>query len=155
MNPKNNRDLYEMQNRRRSAKKQSKSPGVAVLVVFLLTLLNTAGAGVLIALLILGVLAWLGFRLGKKYMAGRSMKDLTDLLSGKEKAEEDEGYCKTCSDEFVYNNRQTEYNEHGQEDSLDRDHQRRIRQLDHFLKNGLIDRQEYQVLLSHYEKRSQ
>ena len=75
----------------------------------------------------------------------------------KTKAKEDsssneDGYCKTCSDDFVYNNRQYEYNENSAEENFLRDKQRRIRQLDGFLKNGLIDKDEYLKLRSRYEK---
>ena len=61
-------------------------------------------------------------------------------------------YCKTCSDEFVYNNRQVEYNENSAEENFIRDRQRRLRQLDDFLKNGIIDKEEYMVLRSHYDR---
>ena len=47
---------------------------------------------------------------------------------------------------------QTVYNENASAENFQRDQQRRIAQLDGFLKNGIIDKEEYKVLLSRYER---
>ena len=47
---------------------------------------------------------------------------------------------------------QTVYNENASAENFQRDRQRRIAQLDGFLKNGIIDKEEYEVLLSRYER---
>ncbi len=47
---------------------------------------------------------------------------------------------------------QTVYNENASAENFQRDRQRRIAQLDGFLKNGIIDKEEYKVLLSRYER---
>lgn len=44
------------------------------------------------------------------------------------------------------------YNENASAENFQRDRQRRISQLDGFLKNGIIDKEEYKVLLSRYER---
>ena len=44
------------------------------------------------------------------------------------------------------------YNENTSGENFQRDRQRRLAQLDSFLKNGLIDREEYKVLRSRYER---
>lgn len=47
---------------------------------------------------------------------------------------------------------QVVYNENASAENFQRDRQRRIAQLDGFLKNGIIDKEEYKVLLSRYER---
>ena len=47
---------------------------------------------------------------------------------------------------------QAGYNENAPAENFQRDRQRRIAQLDDFLKNGIIDKEEYKVLLSRYER---
>ena len=47
---------------------------------------------------------------------------------------------------------QAVYNENASAENFQRDRQRRIAQLDGFLKNGIIDKEEYKVLLSRYER---
>ena len=47
---------------------------------------------------------------------------------------------------------QAGYNENASAENFQRDRQRRIAQLDDFLKNGIIDKEEYKVLLSRYER---
>ena len=44
------------------------------------------------------------------------------------------------------------YEENATAANFERDRQRRLNQLQDFLKNGIIDKDEYQVLLSRYEK---
>ena len=44
------------------------------------------------------------------------------------------------------------YNENTSGENFQRDRQRRLAQLDSFLKNGIIDREEYKVLRSRYER---
>ena len=47
---------------------------------------------------------------------------------------------------------QAVYNENASAENFQRDRQRRIAQLDGFLKNGIIDKEEYKALLSRYER---
>lgn len=44
------------------------------------------------------------------------------------------------------------YNEHLREAAEERDREQRIRQLENFYKNGLIDKEEYQVLMEKYRR---
>lgn len=47
---------------------------------------------------------------------------------------------------------QAVYSENASAENFQRDRQRRIAQLDGFLKNGIIDKEEYKVLLSRYDR---
>ena len=152
MNQMNNRVMFDMNNRKdkRSKNNSPKSLLIAAAVMILLSASNNlsgTGVSILIFLVpVLGIVVFFGiFRLLAK--SAEKTKAETKRSSPKEDA-----YCKTCSDEFVYNNRQVEYNEFSAEENFVRDRQRRMRQLDDFLKNGLIDKNEYMVLRSRYEK---
>ncbi len=148
MNQMSNRVMFDMNNNRRKNNKNSGKPGVIIAIIAFYLISQMAAVGgaeavILIITIAISVLAvYIAFKVGKKRMAQGNAEP--------KKSRED--YCKTCSDEFVYNNRQIEYNEFSAEEHFVRDRQRRMRQLDDFLKNGLIDKTEYMVLRSHYEK---
>jgi len=146
-----------MNSQRRNSKNQNKNPGLALLVLVIFSLFSAvSGSALVVLLLILAVVAAVAvvaYFLGKKLKSGKGFSVEIPKVFTKEERQAEE-YCKTCSDEFVYNNRQTEYNEHTQEESLRREKQRRLRQLDSFLKNGIIDHKEYQLLRARYGKDS-
>ena len=145
--------MIQPDNRRnRDKKKSSKGAVIAIALVFLLQMAGEVGGRAfarssIIAVLV-PVIAIAIFFAVFAFIAKFAVK-----AKKEEKANSrEETYCKTCSDDFVYNNRQNEYNVNSAEQNFVRDKQRRIRQLDDFLKNGLIDKKEYMVLRSRYEK---
>ena len=148
MNQMSSRVMFDMNNRQRNNKNKGK-PGLAFAAIALYILSQIAAVGrteaviLIITIVVSVIVICLAFKKGKKRIA-------QSTAAPKKKQKEE--YCKTCSDEFIYNNRQTEYNEYSAEENFIRDRQRRISQLDDFLKNGLIDKEEYWVLRSHYEK---
>ena len=144
--------MYNMNRRssNRSGKNSPKGLLIAAVVMILLSAGNNmTGSGiVLLALLVpvLGIAIFFGIF---RFVAKSAEKS---NAQNKKYVSKEDGYCKTCSDEFVYNNVQNEYKEYSIEENFERDKKRRMKQLDDFLKNGLIDREEYLVLRSHYDK---
>ena len=146
MNQMSNRLMFDMNNSKNNKKKSNPGLGIIIIGIYLLlNLVNIAGTELMtgiIAIAVFMLITFLFFKAGKK-----KIKQNTTVFQNKQ-----DNMCKTCSDEFVYNNRQAEYNEYSAEENFVRDRQRRLRQLDDFLKNGLIDKKEYMVLRSHYDK---
>ena len=146
MNQMSNRLMFDMNNSKNNKKKSKPGLGIIIIGIYLLlNLVNIAGTELMtgiIAIAVILLITFLFFKAGKK-----KIKQNTTVFQNKQ-----DNMCKTCSDEFVYNNRQAEYNEYSAEENFVRDRQRRLRQLDDFLKNGLIDKKEYMVLRSHYDK---
>ena len=143
MNQKSDRVMYTS-NRRKNNSKSGFGFGL-VAIYFLIMMLNSVSkeAVAIIILVFVAIAgAYIGIKLGKKRKNSAST----------EKKSYTREYCSTCSDEFVYNNVQNEHNGYFAEENIVRDRQRRLKQLDGFLKNGLIDKAEYMVLRSHYEK---
>lgn len=138
-------------NRRRGRNNSPKSFAIAVAVIALMQIISAAeirGGRVFLLAFLVPVLGIAVFFFVFMALAKSAEKGKSKVKSSRK----EDPYCKTCSDEFVYNNRQAEYNEFSAEENFVRDRQRRISQLDDFLKNGLIDKEEYRILLSHYEK---
>lgn len=122
----------------RNNKSKNQSGALIYVAVFVLLILLSNADGELMALiigvLVLAVLAYLGFYFGKKYLknkqegsAPRPRRSYTSHQSFKPRA----------------------YNP---EEMRDLDNVRRLRQLDSFLENGLIDKKEYNVLRAKYER---
>ena len=149
MNQMNSRVTFDMNNNR---KRKNNSPKSLLIVVVVMMLLSAANdlrdSGVVLLALLVPVLGIALFFVVFKVVAKSAEKEKSKEKSSRK----EDPYCKTCSDDFVYNNRQTEYKEFSAEESFVRDRQRRMKQLDDFLKNGIIDKEEYWVLRSHYEK---
>ena len=144
MNQKSDRVMYTS-NRKRAGSKNSGFGFGIVVFYFLIMLLNSTDrtvAAIIILALVAVAAVYIGVKFGKKR---------TNKAFAEEKTKKRE-YCSTCSDEFIYNNVQNEFKEYSSEENFIRDKQRRIKQLDGFLKNGLIDKAEYMVLKSHYDK---
>ncbi len=122
----------------RNDKSKNRSGALVYVAVFVLLMLITGGAdGALLALiigiLVLAALVYLGLRLGKKY------------LNNKQETAPRAGRTYTNH----HNHKPRSYNP---EQMRDLDNVRRLRQLDSFLENGLIDKKEYNVLRSKYER---
>lgn len=122
----------------RNNKSKNQSGALIYVAVFVLLILLSNADGELMALiigvLVLAVLAYLGFYFGKKYLknkqegsAPRPRRSYTSHQNFKPRA----------------------YNP---EEMRDLDNVRRLRQLDSFLENGLIDKKEYNVLRTKYER---
>lgn len=156
MNQMGNRPMFDMNNNRRGNRNRKNSPksvAIAAVVLVLLQFFSAADGKlvrssiitILVPVLAIALFFFVFWILGKAALKTREKEEVKT-------SRPTDGYCNTCSDEFVYNNRQNEYNENSAEQNFYRDKQRRLRQLDDFLKNGLIDKNEYLVLRSRYEK---
>lgn len=123
-------------NRNNKSKSQS-GPLVYVAVFMLLMAISGAAEGGLVALIIgvivIGVLVYLGFYFGKKYLKNKQ-----------------EGTARPRRSYTSHQNHKPRAYNPGE--IRDLDNVRRLRQLDSFLENGLIDRKEYNVLRAKYER---
>lgn len=125
---------------------------IAVLLIALVTNLQSQEVFQFIILLApLAVLIGLAIVLTKAIKkggikAGEAQKSPFSYSSKKEKAVEDSPFTATKQ------GRNISYNEHAAEENFRRDKERRIRQLDVFLKNGIIEKNEYRLLKERYEK---
>ena len=106
-------------------------------VFMLLMAISGAAEGGLVALIIgvivIGVLVYLGFYFGKKYLKNKQ-----------------EGTARPRRSYTSHQNHKPRAYNPGE--IRDLDNVRRLRQLDSFLENGLIDRKEYNVLRAKYER---
>lgn len=141
-------------------KRQNNNPlgslAVTAAVLLIISLMNTAGSSpvfalLLILLVIAAIAVAVGKRLGKKLKSGEKAKGSIALsmpdsmkLPFYKKEKQSESYTPTRE--------RNEYNEHTLKDSLERDRLQRLKQLKVFLKNGIIDKQEYDKLYARYEK---
>jgi hypothetical protein len=121
-----------------NGKKKSKPTSVliwgAVILFFMLANAESdAEAGGYAALLLVVVAAYIVIKLGNKI---------------KLKPKED----KVCSGEDVGLSHQHQQRSYTAQEIQDRDEQRRMEQLDSFLKNGLIDKKEYLALKARYKE---
>lgn len=123
----------------RNNKRKNQSGALVYVAVFVLLVLLSNADGELLALIIgiavLAALAYLAFRLGKKYLGGRQKQGFAPRA----------GRSNPGRQSF----RPRTYNP---QEIRDQDNVRRLRQLDSFLENGLIDKKEYAVLRAKYER---
>lgn len=122
----------------RNNKSKNQSGALVYVAVFvLLVLMSGAAEGGLVALIIgvivIGVLVYLGFYFGKKYLKNKQ-----------------EGTARPRRSYTSHQNHKPRAYNPGE--IRDLDNVRRLRQLDSFLENGLIDRKEYNVLRAKYER---
>ena len=122
----------------RSNKSKTQSGSLIYVAVFVVLMLISGGISGPLMALIIGVivivaLAYLGFYFGKKY------------LNNKQEV--------TASPRKAYTSHQNfKPRAYNPEEMRDLDNVRRLRQLDSFLENGLIDKKEYNVLRAKYER---
>lgn len=127
-----------MYGRERSNKSKTQSGSLIYVAVFIVLMLISGGISGPLMALIIGVivivaLAYLGFYFGKKYLNNKQ-----------------EG---TASPRKTYTSHQNfKPRAYNPEEMRDLDNVRRLRQLDSFLENGLIDKKEYNVLRAKYER---
>ena len=123
----------------RNNKRKNQSGALVYVAVFVLLVLMSGAEGGFLALIIgiavLAALAYLGFRLGKKYLSGRQQQGSAPRPRRSYTSHQ--------------NYKPRAYNP---EEMRDLDNVRRLRQLDSFLENGLIDKKEYAVLRAKYER---
>jgi hypothetical protein len=107
----------------------------AVILFFMLANADTdAEVGLYAVLLLIVAAGYIVIKLGKKIQL---------------KPKED----KVCSGEDVGLSHQHQQKSYTPQEIQDRDEQRRMEQLNSFLKNGLIDKKEYLVLKARYEEK--
>ena len=141
---------------RQSSKKKQSGGGKGILTVigaFILMNVISAGGGsviwfilaiaLIIVILVIAVKA--GKKVAQKNSAGSAPVQWT-------RPDNDRRQNAPKSAERPVYTPQTVYNENASAENFQRDRQRRIAQLDGFLKNGIIDKEEYEVLLSRYER---
>ncbi len=122
----------------RNNKSKNQSGALVYVAVFVLLMaISGAAEGGLVALIIgvivIGVLVYLGFYFGKKYLKNKQ-----------------EGTARPRRSYTSHQNRKPRAYNPGE--IRDMDNVRRMQQLDSFLENGLIDRKEYNVLRAKYER---
>ena len=122
----------------RNNKSKNRSGALVYVAVFVLLMaISGAAEGGLVALIIgvivIGVLVYLGFYFGKKYLKNKQ-----------------EGTARPRRSYTSHQNHKPRAYNPGE--IRDLDNVRRLRQLDSFLENGLIDRKEYNVLRAKYER---
>lgn len=142
--------MNEREKQTRTKKKGGSRTGLAVIaVVFLISLFDGAGVdaiGVLTLLIVVFVAAaFLWFFLKALKGTAKKKDGLTMDAAPRQKSPP------KPTEGPVYTPKAMHYEQDPQANSQ-RDRQRRLAQLDGFLKNGLIDKEEYKVLLSHYEQ---
>lgn len=143
-----------MENKNR--KKQS-GKGVGVIIGVLILLLSGLSEGfdsevigALFVVAVIGVLIWICYKVvnvsrgtaarqnGVTNAVGHSMKRHEPKVEIHRAFPEPEAHCVVCDNTGV--------------DHFERDRQMRLRQLDDWLKNGLIEREEYMILKRKYEQ---
>lgn len=127
-----------MYGRERESKSKNQSGSLIYIAVFVVLMLLSGGiSGPLLALIIgvavIGAVGYLAFYFGKKYLKNKQ-----------------EGSPRPRR---AYTNHQNHKpRAYNPGEIRDQDNLRRLQQLDSFLENGLIDRKEYNVLRTKYER---
>lgn len=145
-----------MNDRERQNSKTNKSgggKGILIVAGFII-LMNIIGAGggeailgIFVIVLIIGTVVF--FLKGKK-AARKKAEDQTTVRWSAPVPERRQN--RAVPAERPAYTPQPVYNENTSGENFQRDRQRRMAQLDSFLKNGIIDREEYKVLRSRYER---
>ena len=141
---------------RQSSKKKQSGGGKGILIalgfIILMNVISAGGGGVILFFLAIALIAAVvviavkaGKKAAQKNSAGSAPVQWTrpdnDRRQNAPKPVERPVYPP-----------QAVYNENASAENFQRDRQRRIAQLDGFLKNGIIDKEEYKALLSRYER---
>ncbi len=145
-----------MNEREKDARSKGKKNGwgglVIIAIIVLINILEGAGTEVLGALLSLAVFVGVVMFVIKSLKKAKTKKPVTSSRPVKQvrtvvrqetqpKAPERPVYTPTVV-----------FDENAAATNFERDRQRRVAQLQDFLKNGIIDKDEYKVLMSKYEK---
>ncbi len=127
---------------------------IALLLIFFSLLANLENAGELVGVIILAMLAFgVGWLISKELKRGNSKSETPAAQSVKirEKLEQIGARQRAAAGEAGSAQRTTYSPENFDLDEYDR--RKRLEQLDVFLKNGIIDREEYRRMKERYEKR--
>lgn len=142
-----------MDNNRNRQKKKSSPIGIAFAVILALASLAEGAdgdadvfIGIIIIIAIIFAVFFLVGKLSKKVRetGGAAAKKAVFTRFGRD-SEETLPVTASRPKTFVYDDRAYERNEQ-------RDIQRRLSQLDEFLKNGIIEKEEYRILRARYER---
>ena len=142
-----------MNDRERQSNKNNKSGGGKGILIALgfIILMNVISAGggsailVILAIALMVAVAIIAVKAGQKAVKEKS----ADSAPVQWKRPDNDRRQNTPRPVYTP---QAVYNENASAENFQRDKQRRISQLDGFLKNGIIDKEEYKVLLSRYER---
>lgn len=164
--------MYEKNNRDRKNKSVKISPGIIIVgIVFLFNLLSDMGVGNLVLLVPIIFIAALGFIAFKAAKQAKKTRDevaaaratqsnrQSPLQQSFDRAMASNSKRDAAVEEKIYATVSTaqaasQNYEDVAEASFERDKRNRIAQLDIFLKNGMIDRSEYNRLKTKYEQTS-
>ena len=159
-----------MNNRERDGKKKNSGAGwiIAAIVVFLFNVIgesgDISGEDLVPVLMIVFIIAaiifavYAGIKAAKKYAAGfSSVKKPAGFSAERIKAsftreEKNPELFSRSSAPSRQEGKPRYYDENAAAANFERDRQRRLAQLEVFLKNGIIDRDEYRVLHDRYER---
>ena len=135
-----------------SRKKNQSGGGKGILIALgVIILMNVIGAGggsvilVILAIVLIVAVAVIGLKAGKKAIKQKT-EDQAPVQWKRPGNDLPQNAQRPVSATQIV------YNENASAENFQRDRQRRIAQLDGFLKNGIIDKEEYEVLLSRYER---
>ena len=141
---------------RQNSKKNQSGGGKGILIALgFIILMNVIGAGgesailVILAIALIVAVAIIGLKAGKKAIKQKTEDQAP--VQWKRPDNDRRQNAPKPAERPVYTP-QAGYNENAPAENFQRDRQRRIAQLDDFLKNGIIDKEEYKVLLSRYER---
>lgn len=141
---------------RQNSKKNQSGGGKGILIALgFIILMNVIGAGggsailVILAIALIVAVAIIGLKAGKKAIKQKTEDQAP--VQWKRPDNDRRQNAPKPAERPVYTP-QAGYNENASSENFQRDRQRRIAQLDDFLKNGIIDKEEYKVLLSRYER---
>ena len=138
---------------RKDTKAKNKTGGIiaAVIAIIVINLVSTAGAsgvlGIVVFLLIVGGVIGLIAGIAKNAKKHAGNKENYSAYSSRD-AEEDKVYVPMQDN----GPNRTYYDSDEVFDNRERDKMRRIAQLKVFLENGIIEKDEYRVLLERYER---
>lgn len=142
--------MNDRENQSRKKKKSGGGKGILVVIgSFVLMNVISEGGGsailVILAIVLIVAVAVIGLKAGKKAIKQKT-EDQAPVQWKRPGNDLPQNAPRPVSSTQIV------YNENASAENFQRDRQRRIAQLDDFLKNGIIDKEEYKVLLSRYER---
>ena len=146
--------MNDRENQSRKKNQSGGGKGILIALGFII-LMNVIGAGggsvilVILAIVLIVAVAVIGLKAGKKAIKQKTEDQAP--VQWKRPGNDLPQNAPKPAERPVYTP-QAGYNENASAENFQRDRQRRIAQLDDFLKNGIIDKEEYKVLLSRYER---
>ena len=142
--------MNDRENQSRKKNQSGGGKGILIALGFII-LMNVIGAGggsvilVILAIVLIVAVAIIGLKAGKKAIKQKTEDQAPVQWKRPDNDRRQNAQRPVSATQIVYN-------ENASAENFQRDRQRRIAQLDDFLKNGIIDKEEYKVLLSRYER---